>query len=330
MVILRYRDPIALTLSSLVTPLLISATLLLSSFSDSVSGAASKTWTPTTPIEAGCSKTPVSPSAAVALLARLSTAAAISSGTLLLAFLFGLVRQLLPSPIDEGDGYTRRRKAHAVPVRDVALRVAAVLACYFASLELGGVRAAAVVLACLAAGLHGVGIGGLLRRKAVLGAIAAAVAWDMWCGIVRQDGGLGTLVAYAALLAGTVALRSPWAPETKSTPQQFNRVSLLAACTSGAMALVGWLLFGSSAAVPGIADRDGAAGLQLLACVVGAAGMVLDSNGGARPDAAYGAGISAAIAGAWAFGAIDGYDVLSEAGLAALALAGMYRRVHLF
>ena len=149
---------------------------------------------------------------------------------------------------------------------------------------------------------------------------------------MRQDGGLGTLMAYAASLTGAVALRSPWAPETKSTPQQFNRVSLLAACTSGALALLGWLLFGSNAALPGITDRGGAAGLQPLACVVGAVGMVLDSGGGGsggrRADAAYAAGISAAIAGAWAFGMIDGYEVLSEAGLAALALAGMCRRVH--
>ena len=330
----RYRDPLALTLSSLTAPLLVTTTLLLASFSDSAAGAASATWTP---IEASSLKTPIGPSVAVALLTRLSTAAAISSGTLLLTFFFGLIRQFLPSPTDDGGGYApRRRKSCAVPARDVALRVAAVLACYFASLELGGVRAAAVVLACLAAGLHGVGIGGLSRRKAVLGAIAAAVAWDMWRGIVRRDGGLGTLVAYAALLAGAVALRSPWAPETKFTPQQFNRVSLLAACTSGALALLGWLLFGSNAALPGITDWDDAARLQLLACVVGAVGMVLDSGGGggggggggARADAAYAAGISAAIAGAWAFGTIDGYEVLSEAGLAALALAGMYRRVH--
>ena len=148
---------------------------------------------------------------------------------------------------------------------------------------------------------------------------------------MRQDGGLGTLMAYAASLTGAVALRSPWAPETKSTPQQFNRVSLLAACTSGALALLGWLLFGSNAALPGITDRGGAAGLQPLACVVGAVGMVLDSGGGGSggPRAeAYAAGITAAIAGAWAFGMIDGYEALSEAGLAALALAGMCRRVH--
>jgi hypothetical protein len=51
-------------------------------------------------------------------------------------------------------------------------------------------------------------------------------------------------------------------------------------------------------------------------------------DGGAKAGASYGAGMFAAVAGAWAVGLIDGYDVLSEAGLGGLALAGMFAPLH--
>jgi hypothetical protein len=312
------RDPIALTLSSLTTPLLITTTLLLVSLSRSVSYVSSES------IQNALLQSPADPSAVRALLAHFSTAAAISSGTLFLASLFGFIRQHLPNPVDEGGGYARR-KPLPVSIRVVFERVAGVWACYFATIELGGVRAAALVLSCLAAGLDSVGVRELGRRKAVLCAISVAAGWDFWRGMVEENGGLGTLVAYVVLVAGMIGLRSPWAPDTRPT-QHFNNVTFAAACFMGIVALFGWVFGLNAAAYSGTLAGNADAKLELLACIIGASGMVMD--GGAKAGASYGAGMFAAVAGAWVVGLIDGYDVLSEAGLGGLALAGMFAPLH--
>jgi hypothetical protein len=66
----------------------------------------------------------------------------------------------------------------------------------------------------------------------------------------------------------------------------------------------------------------GRAGLEVLACIVGAAGIVFGER--VKEDAMCAAGIFAAVSGGWVFGLIDGYDVMSEAGLGGLALAGEF------
>ncbi|KAF8253793.1 cation efflux protein [Wilcoxina mikolae CBS 423.85] len=308
-----HADPIALTLSSLTTPLLITTTLVLVSLAHSVP------YEPSSAIGDALLQSPADPSTVRALLGHFSTAAAISSGTLFLTFFFGFIRQHLPNTADEGGGYARR-KSLPVSMRVVFERVAGVWACYYATIELGGVRAASLVLACLAAGLDGVGFRGLGKRKAVLSAITVAAGWDFWRGMVEENGGLGTLVAYVVLVAGMVGLRSPWTPDAKPT-LHFNNVSFVAACALGVVALLGWIFGLNTAAYLGTLHGRANAKLELLACIIGASGMVLD--GGAKADAAYGAGVFAAVAGAWAVGLIDGYDVLSEAGLGGLALAAV-------
>lgn len=275
--------------SGLTTPLVITATLVLASLA------------PTIP--------PTDQSAAVSLLARVCAAAAISSGTLLLTSAFAALRKYLPDAVDEGGGYARR-KSHRMSAWDVVERAVSVWACYFAMMELGGVRAAALVITCLAAGLGGAGVQGLSRRKAITGAIAVAAAWDVYRGAASGAGVFGVLMAYGALVSAMVGMRSPWIP----TLGQANKVPFAAACVLAIVAASGWVL-GLNAGI----SRE-RLGLQALACVVGAVGMIVGE--GINGVAMCGAGVFAAIAGGWVLGLIDTYDVYTDSGLGALALAG--------
>lgn len=297
-----------MTLSSLATPLLITTTLLLASFC----AAPLETEAPV----GGEPAIALVPSAAALLLARASTAAAISSGTLFLKSFLGFIRQYLPNQADNG-GYARR-KPQPISAQEVAQNVLGLWACYFVALELGGVRASVLMLACMAAGLglEGVGLKGLIRRKAVLVSVALAAAWDLWNGSQR-GGGLGTAAAYIVLLAGAAGVRSPWNPETKSTAHG-NRVSLVAACILGAVGALGWLSGLGAAALPEVSNKSMVLGI--LACVAGAAGIMFGK--GISAGAACGSGVFAAITGGYLIGLIRGHDLLNEAGLGGLALAG--------
>jgi len=256
------------------------------------------------------------PSAFFGLLARLSAAAAISSGTLFLTFLFGSVIQHLSNSVDEGGGYARR-KPRPISAREVAERVAGVWVCFFAAMELGGVRAAALALVYMASGLESMGVKYVTKRKTVMGAVGVAAAWDLWREVECGERVFGILVAYITLFAATVWMHSPWTPEKPSA--HVNRVALVAACVPGAVALLAWRFEVEATAYPGL--TNGLPGLGLLACVVGAAAVVFGEE--VKENAVYGAGIFAAIAGGWVFGLVTGSDIWSEAGLGGLALAGM-------
>ena len=258
------------------------------------------------------------PSPYIVVLARISTAAAISSDTLFLKFAFGFMRRYLPNQANEGGGYARRKQPPLI-AREVARLAVGLWACYFATLELGGVRAAVLILACMAAGFEGVGIKGLARRKAVLGSVALAALWDHFTGSIQGSGGFGTLVAYFVLIAAVAGARNPWTPETKSTLHN-NNTSFVAACILGAVGAFNWIT--GLGAVVHTGSLNGSVGLEILAGMVGAAGMILGE--GARPDAACAAGVFASIAGGYAIGLIRGHDLLSELGLGGLALAGKH------
>ena len=255
------------------------------------------------------------PSAFFELLARLSAAAAISSGTLFLTFLFGFVQQQLSDSVDEGGGYARR-KLLPISVREVAERVAGVWVCFFAAMELGGVRSAALVLVYMASGLESMGVKYVSKRKTVMGAIGVAAAWDLWREVECGERVLGILMAYTSLFAATVWMHSPWTPEKPSA--HVNRVALVAAFVPGSVALFAWLFGLEATAYPGLVHG---LGLGLLACVVGAAAVVFGE--GVGENEVYGAGIFAAIASGWVFGLIAGSDIWGEAGLGGLALAGI-------
>jgi hypothetical protein len=307
------RDPIALTASTFTTPLLITTTLILASLSHSFYRSSSE------PVDSPIGEEQQIPTAEsstfAGLLARISVAAAISSTTLFLAFAAGFVRQFFPEAVDEGGGYFRR-KARTSLAREAIERAVGIWGCYFATLELGGVRAAALVLTCLAAGLEGIGMSGLVKRKAVLGAMSVAAMWDIWCGTAGAQGAIGVLVAYATLFAVTAGVRNPWTQE-KVPSGHGNKGVFAAACALGVVAFFGWLSGVESEAHPA-----GRAGLELLACIVGAAGIAFGE--GVKDSATCAAGIFAAVSGGWVFALIDGYDAMSEAGLGGLALAGKF------
>ncbi|KAI5821303.1 cation efflux family-domain-containing protein [Pyronema omphalodes] len=297
-----HSDPIALTLSSLTTPLLITTTLLLASITGSK---------PINPLVAptdDAPQTPVHPTA-VGFMNHVCTAAAITSGTLFLGYAVGFGKQLLGIQ-DESGGYTRR-KPLPVTAGAVMGRMIGVWACYYAALELGGVRASLLVLACLASGLDGAGIYGLGQRKALVVSILSAAGWDIWRTMNSEAGSLEIILANIALVGGMMSLQSPWACSIKNT-QYTNGVSLAAAVVSGIVALAGYAFGFTTLSYQG---------LTIMACIVGAAGMVLDES--EKADTAYGAGVFAAITGAWVFGLMQSGEIVNESGLGALAMSAV-------
>lgn len=87
--------------------------------------------------------------------------------------------------MDEGGGrFYPKKRGESVSALSVVEKAVAVTVPYFAALEMGAVRTAAVVLGFAAAGMVGAGRGGVremvVGKKGVLAAVGVGVGWDMW------------------------------------------------------------------------------------------------------------------------------------------------------
>lgn len=95
--------------------------------------------------------------------------------------------------MDEGGGkFYPKKRGESVSALSVVEKAVAVTVPYFAALEIGAVRTAAVVLGFAAAGMVGVGRSGLremlVGSRGVLAVVGVGVGWDLW---VKSGGDSG-------------------------------------------------------------------------------------------------------------------------------------------
>lgn len=95
--------------------------------------------------------------------------------------------------MDEGGGkFYPKKRGESVSALDVVEKAVAVMVPYFAVLEIGAVRTAAMVLGFAAAGMVGVGRNGVremvVGKKGVFAAVGAGVGWDLWMGLGGESG----------------------------------------------------------------------------------------------------------------------------------------------
>jgi hypothetical protein len=133
-----------------------------------------------------------------ALLNSLSSASALGAGTLLLLGSYRKLRQIIGGEgggnSDESGGkfYPKKRGEQFSPLVVVEKAVGAMVP-YFAAIELGAVRTAAIVLSISAGGLIMAGRAGDIKgmvtsKKGALGAIIVGVVYDLWRSSELENG----------------------------------------------------------------------------------------------------------------------------------------------
>lgn len=278
-----------MALTSLLTPLLLTTTLIAASLSH----LPDIDYNPiTATAQVPAERPPISGSVV--------SAAGIAAVALAAAGVGGFVQQQLAP---EASGYIRR-KTGRVRMLDVVERAGVVWAAYFAALELGGVRAVGIVGCLLAVG------GGWKewpKRKAVAGVLALALVWDLWVGR-----GWAVVGVYCVLGAALGTGRSVW-PVLERGEVWVHKVAVLAGAVLGGFAVVGWAV--------GV-QVQGRAEVGFWAAMVGGVAMLV---GRGIPGVwECGVTMGLAVGAGWCAGLINAVELMSELGLGALTVAGMY------
>lgn len=204
----------------------------------------------------------------------------------------------------------------------MAEKIAYMLATYFGALQLGGVRAAMLILGLIAGGLMFTGTRGnwqvvLKRNRALLGVMAMVIGWDLWYLTETDPNATGNFLAYLTLTTSSGFLPSAFAHSAKisSVVAHQSKLCLVAGGALAVVPVVRWALVTTE-----VSDSVGVwATCWLLSCFMGATATVMD---GSVSHVGCNLGILVALASGWAGGLVNGAGLLTEAGIGGLIVTG--------